>query len=282
MRIPGHNNVPFGVTYPDAIRPIVKHGMRRATLYGLMMVCLVGWMSCAGKKKLTGSHPESPAGMSPEAAALVKKVLSTEESFTWFEASGQGKIDWEGQRLSARVNVRILRDSIIWVQISKLGFEVGRMLVTPDSAFFINRFEHTYGAYGTEDFLREYNVPADFEMFSKVFTAGAYMPPMIRTSQMEPDGSILLQSVNGMNARHWFDGSSLLIRSEITDPYDREWSTVYSEYKRTNSGQRFPYKRSNTLVIEGQPNIFDLEYSEMTIDVPQEFPFSIPSHYEKI
>ena len=38
----------------------------------------------------------------------------------------------------------------------------------------------------------------------------------------------------------------------------------------------------NTIFIDGQPNVFDLEYSEMEIDTPQEFPFSIPSHYEKI
>jgi len=156
------------------------------------------------------------------------------------------------------------------------------MLITPDSAFFINRFDHSYSVYRTNDFLAEYNVPADFDMFSRVFTAGAYVPPMIRKSVVEQDGSLLLQSVSGMNARHWFDASSLLVRSLITDPMSREWFAVYADYKKTNSGQQFPFKRSNTLVIDGQPNIFDLEYNEMVIDVPQQFPFSIPSHYEKI
>lgn len=277
-----HLNSSFVVTYRDLKRPLSKHMMMRIALYSCCLVLLLGVVSCASKKKVSGDLPGATADMSPEMTAMVKKVMATQLNYTWFEASGQGKIDWDGQRLSARVNVRILRDSIIWVQISKLGFEVGRMLVTPDSAYFINRFEHTYAIYGTSEFLREYNVPADFDMFSRVFTAGAYMPPRIKTSMVEPDGSVFFQSVNGMNARHWFDDSSLLIRSEITDPLDREWSSVYAEYRRTNSGQRFPFKRSNTLVIDGQPNVFDLEYSEMTIDVPQEFPFSIPSHYEKI
>jgi hypothetical protein len=184
--------------------------------------------------------------------------------------------------MSARVNVRILRDSVIWVQIQKFGFEVGRMLVTPDSAFFINRFDQTYAAGRTEEFLREYNVPADFNMFSMVFTAGAYLPQRIKNSMLEPDGSVLIRATNGMEARHWLDQSSLLLRSLITDPLSREWYAMYSDYQRTNSGQRFPFKRANTLVIDGQSNIFDLEYSEITIDVPVEFPFSIPSHYEKI
>jgi hypothetical protein len=231
---------------------------------------------------VNNSIPVLSEEMAPESMALLEKVRATQLPYTWFAASGQGRIDWDGQRFSARINVRILHDSVIWVQIQKLGFEVGRMLITPDSAFFINRFERTYSIYETNDFLEEYKVPTDFEMFSKVFTAGAYMPPLISKSVMEQDGSVMISSGNGMSARHWFDASSFLIRSLITDPLSREWSSVYGDYKRTNSGQSFPYKRSNTVVIDGESNIFDLEYNELVIDVPQEFPFSIPSHYEKI
>jgi hypothetical protein len=168
------------------------------------------------------------------------------------------------------------------VQLQKFGFEVGRMLITPDSAFFINRFERTYSLYATEDFLVEYNVPADFEMFSKVFTAGAYLPPSIKSMDIEKDGSVNMYSATGMNARHWFDSSWRLVRSEVSDPLAREWLTAYGDYRDTNLGVVFPYKRSNTLIIDGIPNVFDLQYNDMEIDIPQEFPFSIPSHYEKI
>jgi len=248
----------------------------------IVFVVVLAITSCASKKHLGDGGPAPVETMSPEMAAMINKVKATQLPYKWFAASGTGKIDWDGQRLSGRINVRILHDSIIWVQIQKLGFEVGRMLITPDSAFFINRFERTYSRYGTKDFLREYNVPADFGMFSSLFTAGAYMPPKINMTEIEEDGSVFLQSVSGMRARHWFDASSLLIRSMITDPMAREWESVYADYKRTNSGQAFPFTRSNTFIIDGQSNIFDLEYTEMQIDVPQEFPFSIPSHYDKI
>ena len=243
----------------------------------------LAFSSCKSKKAVRDSGNiimDAPA--TPEMEAMLQRVIDTQVDYTWFSATGQGKVDWDGQRLSAKVNVRILRDSVIWVQIQKFGFEVGRLMVRQDSAFFINRFDHTYSIGRTRDILEEYNVPADFEMFSLVFTAGAYMPHRIKKSEIESDGSVFFLAANGMEARHWLDESSLLIKSVITDPMSREWFAQYSDYQKTNSGQRFPYKRSNTLVIDGQPNIFDLEYSEMTIDRPQKFPFSIPSHYEKI
>ena len=245
-----------------------------------IMLSLIVLTSCATKKvghggKNVGDTP--PEVMEDKSYVLLEK---TQVPYTWFAGTGQGKIDWDGDRYSVRFNVRILRDSIIWMQISKLGFEVGRMLVTPDSAFFINRLEHTYGEYRTEEFLEEYNVPADFEMFSKVFTAGAYIPTHAREVEKEDDGSIIVYGGSGVTAQHWFD-SNVLYKSYITDKTDHEWTAGYSEYQKANTGEQFPFKRSNVVMVDGQPTVFDLEYSTVELDVPQNFPFSIPSHYEK-
>jgi hypothetical protein len=53
------------------------------------------------------------------------------------------------------------------------------------------------------------------------------------------------------------------------------------EYQKADTGQEFPFRRSNVVLINGQANVFDLEYTSVELDVPQQFPFSIPSHYEK-
>lgn len=251
----------------------------------ILLALLIGLFSACGEKRKKVAKIEVPVveeKMTKGTSAMMEKIINTQVPFTWFSAKGQGKFDLDGQRLSARVNVRILRDSVIWVQLQKFGFELGRMLITPDSAFFINRFERTYSVYATEDFLIEYNVPADFEMFSKVFTAGAYLPARIKSLAIGQDGSLNMYAANGMNATHWFDSSWRLIRSEISDPLAREWTTGYADYRDTKNGQLFPFKRSNTLVIDGIPNVFNLQYNDLDLDIPQEFPFSIPSHYEKI
>ena len=168
--------------------------MKKYTIYGIFIFLLSASMACKSKQGLSdGTKPGTEEPMSAETAAMMKKVMETQLPYTWFAASGQGKIDWDGQRLSAKINVRILHDKIIWVQIQKLGFEIGRMLITPDSAFFINRFERSYAVYRTEEFLEEYNVPADFDMFSRVFTVGAYMPPMIKRNEIGEPVDLLFQ-----------------------------------------------------------------------------------------
>ena len=236
---------------------------------------------CTTTKPASDKTPEVLGGIS-EASALLDFVKATNIPYTWYASSGTGTIDWDDQRYSAKVNVRIRKDSVIWVQISKLGFEVGRMLVTPDSAFFINRLEQKYASYGTAQFFTKYNLPADFDMFSKVLTGGAYIPPAISKMTIEPDGALYLESSTGVNAHHWLDVSYQLISSQVTDPNGHNWTAEYGDYQNVNTGQKFPFHRGNTLVIDGKANLFDVDYTSIIVNVPQELPFSIPSHYEKM
>jgi hypothetical protein len=217
-----------------------------------------------------------------DAASMLSTVEATEIPYSWFSGIGSGTVDWDGERYSAKMNVRIERDKIIWVQIQKFGFEIGRMLITPDSAFFINRLERTYSIYNTVDFFKKYNLPADFVMFSKVFTGGAYIPPLITRKILEKDKSLYLESGTGIIAHHWLDDSLKLERSSVTDLFKHEWEPGYSDYRATNTGQLFPFVRTNSLIIDGQSNLFNINYTEVQLDIAQEFPFSIPSHYEKI
>ncbi|MEO5907030.1 MAG: DUF4292 domain-containing protein [Saprospiraceae bacterium] len=254
--------------------------MKKIFFFAAVLSCL-GLSKCTTTRATTGTPPVILEGVS-EASALLELVRATDVPYSWFSASGNGTIDWEGQRLSAKLDVRIRKDSVIWVNISKLGFDVGRMLVTPDSAFFINRIDRTYTSYGTQQFFKKYNLPADFDMFSKVFTTGAYVPPSISKSVVEPDGALYLESSSGVSARHWLDVNYLLIKSQVMDPNQHEWTAGYGNYITVNSGQKFPYHRANTLLINGVSNLFDLDYTIIEVNIPRELPFSIPSNYEKM
>ena len=80
----------------------------------IALVLILAFTSCVSKKNLTDvKTPVSEIPLTPEMAAMMNKVWATQLPYKWFAASGIGKIDWDGQRLSGRINVRILHDSII-------------------------------------------------------------------------------------------------------------------------------------------------------------------------
>ncbi|MEP6699995.1 MAG: DUF4292 domain-containing protein [Bacteroidota bacterium] len=255
--------------------------MKKIIFYSLLLSSAI-LSSCNTTKKLTNDKGPYILNGVTEASAMLELVQAAETPYTWFSGEGNGTIDWEGNRYSAKMKVRILHDSIIWVVIQKFGFEIGRMLVTPDSAFFINRLERSYSIYNTTDFFKKYNLPVDFNMFSKVFTGGPYIPDNIRQSKIQDDRSLSVESATGVNASYWLDISAALARSLVIDPFHHQWEAGYGDYRATNTSQMFPFHRANTLDNNGESSVFDIDYSSITIDVAQEFPFSVPSNYEKI
>lgn len=240
-----------------------------------LFICFVFLLGACTTTRPTVPNPTAPPDKSINAVEILQR---SQVPFDWFSGTADGRIEWEGDTYTAKINVRIQKDKVVWVVISKLGFEVGRMLVRPDSAFFINRLERTWSAYETVVFLKKSNLPADFDLFQRVFTGGAYIPPGYTDIKWEND-QVLISSPT-VQGHYWFSGD-VLYKSVNIDPAQHEWTAGYADYRATNTGKNFPFTRTNALLSNGESHVFDLQYTEVTMDVPQEFPFSIPSNYEK-
>src|SRR6478736_453313 len=74
---------------------------------------LISFSSCTTKKSLAGGKHGGDAGSNTSLDDKTFHLLEkTQVPYTWFAGSGQGKIDWDGERYTVRFNVRILHDSI--------------------------------------------------------------------------------------------------------------------------------------------------------------------------
>ena len=66
-------------------------------------------------------------------------------------------------------NLRIRKDSVIWLSISALlGIEVARIQITPDSLKLMNRINKTYWTGDFEDVENTYGIPANYEQLEGV------------------------------------------------------------------------------------------------------------------
>ena len=63
----------------------------------------------------------------------------------WLSINSKIKIEKEGQNTIVNANIRVKKDSVIWVSLkAPLGIEVLRTLITPDSIYFMSRMDKTY------------------------------------------------------------------------------------------------------------------------------------------
>ncbi len=94
----------------------------------------------------------------------VSQVDVREIDFQYFKAKAKiNYIDAAANQV-ANVDVRMKKDSIIWLSISKLGIEGVRCQITRDSAYIIDRLNGGYEVYDFKALGKRFNFNLSFEI----------------------------------------------------------------------------------------------------------------------
>ncbi len=115
-------------------------------------------------------------------------------NYEWFSAKIDTEVINKGQKTSFKTNLRMKKDSIIWMSISPaLGIEVARMIITPDSIKFLDKWNDQY-YIGTHKFLEDrIKVHLDFNMIQDLAVGNPilYDPDEKFKGTKDEDGYIL-------------------------------------------------------------------------------------------
>lgn len=89
----------------------------------------------------------------------------------FFSFSTKAKIHYKDnvQNLNCIGNIRMQKDSIIWISATYMGLEVGRIKMTPDSIIILNRVKSEYSVYNFKQFGEQLNVEIDFASVQAIF-----------------------------------------------------------------------------------------------------------------
>jgi hypothetical protein len=192
----------------------------------------------------------------------------------------------EGQSVAANANIIWIRDSILWVNVKKLGVEAARALVTRDSIYLINRLDKTYSIKSIESLQRQYNLPAGFELLQHTVLASAWFFPDISLQSDIKEQLHRLSGSNGVSAADYrMEEGSFFLRSEsFVQQRDARIVTFgFDRYRRLPGVGQFPYLRSiEAYSPETGALRLELELSEVEVNVPKPYRFEIPDHYERI
>ena len=264
-------------------------------LFSLYLSSLV-LTSCNPRKKIM-KVPIREAG----ADFLIKKLKEHELLFEWFTAKFSADYENEGQKYSFSGQIRIRRDSLIWLSFSPVfGIEGFRMEVTQDSVKFINRMNHTYfiGDYNYVnnflhsnidfDILQSFLIGNDLSFYEnssfkasvdneeyKLSTAERRkLKKFVRNSQEKL--RILIQNL-------WIDPLTFKITKanvkEIQKP-NMKLEANYSDFEDIEH-QLFP-KRISFDISAGNDIRVSVSFSKISMEGRQIVTFKIPSGYRQI
>jgi hypothetical protein len=222
---------------------------------------------------------------------LIKSTLNKVDSnlinFTTF--TGKLDVDYRGsddKNFDLNVHVRMLKDSIIWLNVNAtlLSIDVMRVMITKDSVKLLNRREKVYTARSV-DYLQDVTqLPLDLKTVQDLIIGNPVFIDSNIVSYTSGNGVTSLLSVG-----EWFktlitlsEPGKTLTHIKLDDAdvtRNRTADLTYNDYEN-KKGMPFSTKRRIAVTEKKRLDIkIDFKQYEFNGDVS--FPFSVPKNYDR-
>lgn len=226
-------------------------------------------------------------------SSILSELESTEIKADWL--AGDVDVDYKGKPLSmtASMNARFRRDSVIWMNVKKLGFNVARVQITKDSVFMVNYIQSNYIAQDLKYIESKYGLPANFKILQNILLGNAVFltDKKLLKMEMHASGDIILRGDDGQwKNTYRLDNQTHQIKAMTFEQpaNQRNLTITYENYAvlkgYENDQKKFPYIR--TLNVESPQTgkisiILEVDADGLEINIPKNIKFEIPTHYEK-
>lgn len=255
--------------------------------------------SCKHQQKIAGNKTKCDVDFK-SAKWLTEKLKLNEFRFNTFDAKLNVEATIDSSSNSFTASLRIKKDSIIWLSISKLGIEAARILITKDSVRFMDRINTQYFKGDFAYITRLMNFQVDYEILQALLVGNSvsFYDDDERLKGGISDCQYLLGTIRKRKLRKVIEKGK-----ELKDPsqniylspdnfkilrilfYDfdlnRSFEADYSQFAPIDSTQLFPTKMNFN--IKAQKNIkIDIQYLRQKMNDNVTFSFKIPDNYEEI
>lgn len=261
-------------------------------------------LSCKTTKNTTQTNTSEPPIVIniPEnnlTDSIIKKMSVNQFNFDWFSAKFTADYEIDNNNTSFSGQIRIRKDSLIWISISKFSIEGARILITPDSVFVINRLDNTYFKNDLNYINRFINNAIDFDMLQAFIIGNDFKYYENNKFKSSFDGiNFHLTTVNRHKLKKYIknenDRLKILVQNISIDPSsfkiniltvkevkeNNKLKISYTNFESINN-QLFPKTLQISILSDKEIKI-NVEYSKVYIDESLSFPFKIPESYERI
>lgn len=219
------------------------------------------------------------------------KLTIEEIDFAYLTAKSKFSFKSKSQNIdNANVNLRIQKDSIIWLSITGVGLEVARAIITPDSIALLDKIHREYYRFSYEQLSKQFDFELSYPLIQSLIIGNLPIPraPNQRIRR-EKDLLLLRQEANRILVNNYIgEKTRKLKRLQATESKTKNSLTLdYEDFQELNSFL-FPYTSLLTLDVQsqqGQPlnqTVIRIKHSRVElVSTPLQFPFSIPAGYTR-
>ncbi|NNC84803.1 MAG: DUF4292 domain-containing protein [Bacteroidia bacterium] len=270
---------------------------------GIYSLCIVFFFalllgSCSSTKKSSSPNALNKTYKSP--LELLDDVNRNNPNPNWL--STKTNIQYKTAKSSQSVNssIRLKKDSAIWISVTPLlGIEVARVLITPDSVKYIDRFNKQYSAQNIGALKSYIPIEGDFYTLQNILLGNSFVysentvaQTVINKNRHHIISSLSKKQLKGVINKNtllpveqqstWVIPEQYRIKKQliISDNASHTITIDYDDYKKTDFGY-FPGKTELEVNSESEIKIV-LKHSKIQNNKHTTMPFRVPASYEVI
>lgn len=211
---------------------------------------------------------------------LLEKMDNRITEYEWFSAKARVKFEGEEMRMTGRCNIRMIKDSLIWMNFKKVSVEGSRVLITRDSFWIVYRFDKIYESGTVEELMTAYDLSFSFSELQDFVLGHLPLPAEDDISFFESKQfHRLIFSLAGERYAYQVDGSGRIVSLVLTDDLRRQVNGSFGEFDPAGFAVN---KSFEVNLSDGTRASVSLNFSDIQIDVPKKIKFEIPEGYRRL
>lgn len=218
-----------------------------------------------------------------------KTILNIEQiDFDYFQGKSKMTLRDANKEREVRANIRIRKDSVIWMTFSVIGVQGGKALINKDSITIVSNVDKEYFVFEYDELSKRYNFKIDYDVIQAALL-GNLIVDRTETDQVTKDGSffILQQEADLVKVNNFVNAASMKIEKVVmSEPDNNNSLTInYSNFQAVEN-KLFPYNGTINLFYKSLAGLLNttiiFEYNKAEVgDKELKFPFNIPKKYAR-
>ena len=216
-----------------------------------------------------------------------KNVLNIEEiDFDYFQGKARMILRDANKEREVKANIRIRKDSVIWMTFSVIGVQGGKALINKDSITIVSTVDKEYFVFPYSELSDRFQFDIDYE----VVQAAMLGNPIITRSDddnvvQESSMYLLRQNQSDVSVVNYVNAASMKIE-KVEMKEDNTMNSLVINYSNFQpvGDKVFPYNGTINLFYKTLSGLLNttiiFEYNKAEVgDKELRFPFNIPKRY---
>jgi len=227
--------------------------------------------------------------ITPPPIVTARPTLNIEEiDFEYLQGKARMILRDANKEREVKANIRIRKDSVIWMTFSVIGVQGGKALINQDSITIVSNVDKEYYVFDYGELSKHYNFEINYHVIQSAMLGNLIMERKDEDEIVEAPSLFILKQHSGtVEVLNYVNAASMKIEKvELKENNSNNSLTLnYSNFQPL-AHKLFPYNGTINLFYKTLGGLLNttviFEYNKAELgDKELKFPFNIPKRYDR-